>query len=245
MFRTDLHIHSALSPCASLEMSPRAIVNRSIELGLDMVAIADHNAIENGFYAGEAAKHHSLKIVFGMEAQTQEEVHILCLFEKQKQAESFYAEIYPFLPEIRNDPEFFGDQVVVDQYENIVRTENRLLMNSLQLSLEDLLEQVNRHQGAVIPSHIDSEQYGLLPALGIIPDILTGSVMEISYHIDPGKFLASNPQMEGYSLISNSDAHYLRDIGRAFTEFPGSRCDIKTFLDACLAKKHRRIVGKR
>ena len=46
---TDLHIHSTLSPCASLEMSPAAIVRRARELALDVIAVTDHNSVDNGF----------------------------------------------------------------------------------------------------------------------------------------------------------------------------------------------------
>ncbi|HDL59880.1 MAG TPA: PHP domain-containing protein, partial [candidate division WOR-3 bacterium] len=73
----DLHIHSTLSPCGSLEMSPTAIVNRANELGLNLIAITDHNAIENGYYAGKIAKRFDISIIYGLEAQTEEEIHTL------------------------------------------------------------------------------------------------------------------------------------------------------------------------
>ena len=42
-FKADLHIHTVLSPCGDLEMSPTAIVDRALSRGLDMIAISDHN----------------------------------------------------------------------------------------------------------------------------------------------------------------------------------------------------------
>lgn len=42
-YLADLHIHTCLSPCGSLEMSPSEIVRRSLAKGLDAIAITDHN----------------------------------------------------------------------------------------------------------------------------------------------------------------------------------------------------------
>ncbi|MCS7240144.1 MAG: PHP domain-containing protein, partial [Candidatus Bipolaricaulota bacterium] len=57
-FRADLHIHSVLSPCGSLEMSPRRIVEEARKAGLDLIAVCDHNASANGQYVRKIAKGH-------------------------------------------------------------------------------------------------------------------------------------------------------------------------------------------
>ena len=132
---TDLHIHSTLSPCASLEMSPAAIVRRARELALDLIAVTDHNSVENGFTAARLGEKIGLKVVFGMEAQTREDVHVLCLFEDRRQAERFNERVYALLPDVGNNPELFGDQVVVDEQDNIVRQEGKLLLNALDISV--------------------------------------------------------------------------------------------------------------
>ncbi len=46
-FAADLHIHTFLSPCAGREMNPKAIVGRCLDLGLDIIASADHNSAAN------------------------------------------------------------------------------------------------------------------------------------------------------------------------------------------------------
>ncbi len=217
--KADLHIHSTLSPCGSLEMSPAAIVGRALELGLDLIAVTDHNSVENGFYAAALGRKKGLRVLFGMEAQTREDVHILCLFEEQAQVERFYGEVYPHLPEVGNNPDFFGDQAVVDEQENVIRFEGKLLMNALDLPIAELAERVRRRGGYLIPSHVESNQFGLLPVLGAVPPELAGCVLEISYRSRAEEARGLFPTLSRFPLISNSDAHFLRDMGRVYTAY--------------------------
>ena len=215
----DLHIHSTLSPCSSLEMSPVAIIRRARELRLDMIAVTDHNSVENCFSAAELGEKNGVQVLFGMEAQTREDVHILCLFQNRRQAERFNERIYALLPDVKNDPDFFGDQVVVDEQDNIIRHEEKLLLNALDASIPELLEMVRQHQGFAIPAHVESNPFGLLINLGLVPSELDGSVLEISCMTRSETVLKMYPDLARFPLISNSDAHYLKDIGRAHTVF--------------------------
>ena len=215
--RADFHIHSALSPCGSLDMSPTAIVRKAKSLGLDVIAVTDHNSCQNGFYAGSAGETLGIRIIFGMEAQTREDVHLLCLFEERGSAEKFDAEIYGHLPEIPNNSDFFGDQAVVDEADNIVRFEKKLLMNALDLSIPELVERVRSRGGFVIPSHVESQPFGLMPALGMVPEELQECVLEISSQSDRDQVIRFFPELERFSLVRNSDAHFLQDIGRIYS----------------------------
>ena len=144
---SDLHIHSALSPCGSLEMSPSAIVAEAKRRGLQAIAVTDHNSVENALIARRVGERLGVKVFCGMEAQSVEEVHLLVLFEDPEEARLFWEEVYPSLPEIPNNPEYFGDQVVVDEEENILRFEEKLLLNSLTLSLGEIVEIGRRRRG--------------------------------------------------------------------------------------------------
>jgi PHP family Zn ribbon phosphoesterase len=235
----DLHIHSTLSPCASLEMSPAAIVRRARELALDVIAVTDHNSIENSFYTAALGEKCGLKVLFGMEAQTSEDVHIICLFEDRTQAERFNERIYDLLPEVRNNPDFFGDQVVVDELDNIVRQENKLLLNALNLSIPELVELVRTFQGFIIPSHVESAPFGLLVNLGLVPRELDGSVLEISCTTRSETVLKMYPDLARFPLISNSDAHFLNDIGRARTVFQSAANSLSALMQAALNRAYR------
>lgn len=215
----DLHIHSALSPCAALEMSPAAIVSRAREAGLDWIAVTDHNSVENGFFAAEAAARAGLGLLFGMEAQTREDVHVLCYFAERRQAERFHARVYPLLPDVANNPDYFGDQVVVDAEDNIVRHEDKLLLNALDISVPELVGLVREHGGLAVPAHVEAPPYGLLINLGMAPPELQGAPLEISAGCPREQALREFPALARHPLLRNSDAHFLRDIGRARTVF--------------------------
>lgn len=217
--RADLHIHSTLSPCASLEMSPAAIVRRAAELALDLIAVTDHNSMENGFTAAALGQKSGVKVLFGMEAQTREDVHILCYFEDRLQAERFNGRIYRLLPDTANNPDYFGDQVVVDEEDNIVRHEEKLLLNALDISVPELLDLVRRHDGLAVPAHVEAPPYGLLVNLGMVPAELEGSPLEIACDSPRARVLRDFPALAGHPLLRNSDAHFLKDIGRALTVF--------------------------
>jgi predicted metal-dependent phosphoesterase TrpH len=241
----DLHIHTALSTCGSLDMSPAAIIKRAKELSLDVIAITDHNSIENSFYVAEIGEREGIKVIYGMEAQTIEEVHILCYFEHRKEIERFYSEIYDNLPMMKNDPEYFGDQVVVDSENNIIRFEEKLLLNSLNLDIEELMEKVKYHGGYLIPAHIEREQFGLLVNLGFIPESLKYSVFEISYNADLKEILKFYPFLKNKNLISNSDAHYLEDMARAYTIYDVKEKRMKDIYLAALNGQYKVIRGKK
>ncbi len=233
--KADFHIHSTLSPCASLEMSPAAIVRRARELALDLIAITDHNSVENGFTAANLGEASGLRVLFGMEAQTSEDVHVLCLFTDRRQAERFNERIYELLPNVRNNPDYFGDQVVVDEQDNIVRQEEKLLLNALDISLADLLELVNLHGGVSIPAHVEAPPFGLLVNLGMVPDELRDAILEISCVVKTEQARQAFPNLAGHPLISNSDAHFLRDVGRACTIFETSSPSLQAVLEAARA----------
>ena len=217
--RADFHIHSALSPCGSLAMSPTAIVRRAKSLGLDLIAVTDHNSCENGFYAARVGETLGVRVIFGMEAQTREDVHLLCLFEDRQNAEKFGETVYSYLPEIPNNSDFFGDQAVVDEAENIVRFERKLLMNALDLSIPELIEQVRCHDGFIIPSHVECPPFGLMQVLGLVPEDLRECVLEISCRSTREQAVGLFPELKRFPLIRNSDAHFLQDIGRIYSVY--------------------------
>jgi hypothetical protein len=235
----DLHIHSTLSPCSALEMSPAAIVRRARELNLDAIAVTDHNSVGNCFCTAEIGSRNNVRVFFGMEAQTREDVHVLCLFDERGPAERFSERIYALLPDVRNNPDYFGDQVIVDEDDNIVRIEEKLLLNALDASLTDVLELVQRHNGFAVPAHVESAPFGLLASLGMIPRELDGAVLEISRATRPETVLAAYPDLARFPLIGNSDAHFLKDIGRAHTVFDAAGPSLPDLMAAASRRAYR------
>ncbi len=243
MIKADLHIHTTLSPCGSLDMSPSLIVDKALEKGLDLIAITDHNSIENSFYTKSIGSKKGLKVLFGMEAQTQEEVHILTIFDNKKDIDKFYSKIYDLLPDIKNNPEFFGDQVVVDENDNIVSEEKKLLANSLNISIEDLYELTMKNNGIFIPAHINRYKQSIIANLGFIPDFIKKMIVEVNL---PFSSAYLEIDLKNLKYIVNSDAHYPIDIGRNYTIYKTNALDIhslyKTALNQNIIRKIRNDV---
>lgn len=216
---SDLHIHSVLSPCGSLEMSPKRILEKAQSIGLNLISITDHNSIENSLVTEKLAKKYGINYLFGMEVQTKEEVHILIYFDRFEDLYEIYKIVYENLPDIKNNPEIFGDQVVVDENENIIKFEDKMLLNSTNLSIKELNDIVKKRGGLFIPAHIDSETFSLISQLGFIPSDLEIDFLELTYITEKSNFLMNNLNYSEYKFVSFSDAHYLNDIGRSITIF--------------------------
>lgn len=209
----DLHIHSTLSPCGSLEMSPINIIAKAKEVGLHVISITDHNMVENCLYANEIGKKLGITVLFGMELQTLEEIHLLAFFDTYNLALAFQEKIYSLLPDIQNDADYFGDQVVVNEDNEIVRFEDRLLLNSAQISITDATAWIKNHGGVAIPSHVDSPTFSIISQLGYIPDDLPFDALEVR-NKEKATELLPLIMKKDIPFVSFSDAHYLVDIGK-------------------------------
>jgi PHP family Zn ribbon phosphoesterase len=194
-------------------MSSRNIVAKAREVGLDMIAITDHNMAENGTYAAMCAGSSGPVVLFGMELQTIEEVHLLMLFGDYETAMRLQEFVYGNLPPIENDPEYFGDQVVVDENDKIIRFEKRLLLNSSNIFMNDAVSWVKDHGGLVIPSHIDSPTFSIISQLGYVPGDIRFDALEIARK-ERLKDVLPFVMAKGIPIVSFSDAHYLDDIGK-------------------------------
>lgn len=209
----DLHIHSTLSPCGSLEMSPINIIAKAKEVGLHVISITDHNMVENCLYANEIGKKLGITVLFGMELQTLEEIHLLAFFDTYNLALAFQEKIYSLLPDIQNDADYFGDQVVVNEDNEIVRIEDRLLLNSAQISITDAAAWIKNHGGLCIPSHVDSPTFSIISQLGYMPEDLPCDALEVRNNENVAELLPFIMRKD-IPFVSFSDAHYLVDIGK-------------------------------
>jgi PHP family Zn ribbon phosphoesterase len=208
----ELHVHTVLSPCAEIEMIPPLIVEMALERGVDLLAVTDHNATANAPAVQQAAAGTSLTVLPGMEFQTSEDVHLLCLFDTLDQAAAWQARVDAHLPAVGNNVELFGDQLVVDAAGDFVRCEPRLLLVAASLSLAEAVKAVHALGGLAIPAHVDRKAYGLLGHLGFVPAGLPVPALEISRWISPTDAQEQYPQLAGYPLLQNGDAHRLDEI---------------------------------
>ena len=211
-FRADLHVHTALSPCAEVEMIPPLIVERALELGIDLIAITDHNASANVQAVQKAAEGTGLTVLPGMEVQTREDVHLLCLFASLPDLETWQHKVDLSLPYEVNPADHLGEQFVVNEHGDYVRTETRLLLSSTKFSIEDVIQQVDELGGLVIPAHVNRTAYGLFPTLGFLADWWHFPALEISRHITPEALHNQFPTSRNLPIIQSGDAHRLDEF---------------------------------
>lgn len=211
-FRADLHVHTVLSPCADVAMIPPLIVQNALEHQLDLIAITDHNASGNVRAVQKAAQGTKLTVLPGMEVQSREEVHLLTLFEEVQTLEAWQKQVDQALPDLQNQPGFFGEQFVVDETGDFIRSETRLLLVSTEFSIDEIFERVEALGGLVIPAHVERFSFGLFPTLGLISEKWKMLALEISRHITPERAMETYPVLRNYELVQDGDVHQLDDF---------------------------------
>lgn len=211
-FAVDLHIHTALSPCGHEDMTPNNIVNMALLKGLDIIAITDHNCCGNLEAVMEVARSRGLTVVPGIEVQSREEVHLICLFKKIDNAKAFGEIIYDSLPNIQNNEELFGKQLLLDSKDDVVGKLDKLLLSSSRYSVEETFALVEKYEGICIPAHVDKSNYSIISNLGFIPPALQVTVIELSKRETAESIADKFALLQKYKHIISSDAHYLWDI---------------------------------
>lgn len=206
IYRAELHVHTVLSPCAGVEMIPPVIVQKALAKGINLLAITDHNATANISAVMEAAKGTGLTVLPGMELQTREEVHVLCLFDGLEQAEAWQRRVDACFGELQNDIEIFGEQFVVDATGDLIHRESRLLITNVDMSLEEAVAGVNALGGIVIPAHVERRAYGLLAMLGFAPPIF--EALEISSQVTARDVCQRFSDISNFPLLQSGDVHY-------------------------------------
>lgn len=211
-FAVDFHIHSALSPCGDEDMTPSNIVNMALLKGLDIIAVTDHNSCSNLPAVMEVARENGLMVIPGMEVQTKEEVHIVCLFKKIEGAMKFAEIVNNSLPNIKNNEEVFGRQLIFNAADEIIGKEDKLLLSSAALSVNDVFVLVSGLGGICIPAHVDRPSFSIISNLGFIPPTLKVKTIEISKKHTMEATYKKYPFLSKFKFIISSDAHYLQDI---------------------------------
>jgi 3',5'-nucleoside bisphosphate phosphatase len=245
ILRADMHLHTCLSPCAGYDVSPWAVVERAADLGLDLIAICDHNSAENAAAALEAARRLGDRapcVLPGMEVTSAEEVHLLTVFGGLSGALTMQAMVYDHLQEGENDPALFGDQVVVNADDEVEEFSTRLLIGSTDLTVESLVERAHALGGRVIASHLDREAYSLVGQLGMIPPGLELDAVELSKRAGPQEAVRWGEE-SGLAVLLSSDAHGLDQVGAVWSEMLAMEASWEEFCLALKGREGRLVTG--
>ncbi len=213
-YRVDLHIHTCLSPCADIDMTPKRILKRAKQEGLHIIAVADHNSVEN-FPALKALSSDTM-VLPAMEITTKEEIHLLAIMPDYESALELQNLVYSYLPVEKNSRLHF-EQLVVNAEGQLIHFNERSLIDAVDKTVEEMVEFIHSLQGLAIPSHIDRDLYGIISGLGTIPPDVPFDALEISFRTAPEE---AKTRFSPYSYLPwlwSSDAHHVDQIGRAFT----------------------------
>jgi len=207
----DFHNHSCLSPCGSLDLSPQKLADLAALRGVKVLALTDHNSSLNCPAFAKVCPPRGILPIFGMEATTQEEIHVLCLFTSLKASLDFSEYVYGLLMPFLNNPDKTGDQVYVDEEDNIEGEVEYYLVNPLELSIDSIEVKAAEYGGIVIPAHVDRPAFSMTSQLGVV---VPGQWTALECTRLPPKLNGQPLDTLGYPLITSSDAHYPEHVAR-------------------------------
>ena len=237
--RADLHLHTCLSPCGGLEMVPTAIVRRAKTVGLDMVAVCDHNSVANVAAVARVGRREQLCVLPGVEIASREEVHVLGVFGPELDLAGLQRLLDASL-EGENEADIFGLQVVVDERDEPTDVESKLLIGATGLTLEEVVEAIHAFGGLAIAAHVDREGFGLIGQLGFVPLGLPLDALEVSPRASQSEW--QERWRGSFPVITSSDAHHLEEIGRAATCFLAEEASFEEIRKALKGRAGRRVV---
>lgn len=208
----DFHIHSCLSPCGDNDMTPCNIAGMAFVKKLDAFALTDHNSCRNCASTKKVADSYGILFIPGMELTTAEEIHVLCYFPTVEKAMEWDRFVYSRLQKIDNSPEIFGQQLILDENDRIVKQEDKLLINATNITFDEVFILVQDYGGVAVPAHIDKNSNSLISQLGFVPENSTFSCFEVNDSSSYDALCEKNPYLKTCRVLTSSDAHYLGDI---------------------------------
>jgi PHP family Zn ribbon phosphoesterase len=242
-FVADLHVHTLLSPCAEVEMTPRNIMLHAVEYGIDIVAITDHNACENVASAIKAAQGLNVTVLPGMEVETKEEVHMVVLFDHLSQLALWEGFVNEHRTNLLNDETRFGAQFIVDEKDEFVAVKPEMLLASLTCSAAEVSAVANELGGICIAGHIDRPAYSILSQLGFVPPDVKLAACEVSKRTKAKMAREVYPAVKDLPIISSSDAHTMEDfIGGPKTIFYMEAPVVSEIEKALSGRNSRKVV---
>lgn len=241
-FIADLHNHTVLSPCGDVYMSPAEIVRRAKEKSINILGITDHNTTKHCKLVKKIADQHNLFILCGAEVTTKEEIHCLTFFENFDMLNDFQHLLEETITRIPFDPKDFGEQVVVDENEDIIEMPDYLLIAATNLSIEQLSKEVSHRGGIFIPAHITRPHNSIISQLGLIPEDLRYDALELDKNTSVRDFLSKHPNLKNITFTKSSDAHFPEQVGKYTSTFHMPNISFEE-IQMALNKKNGRHVS--
>jgi predicted metal-dependent phosphoesterase TrpH len=174
--RYDMHVHTKASSCSNMEYA--ALLKRAKLIGLDGIAITDHNTIKGALEVRKLNKDSDFEVIIGEEIKTTDGGEVLGYYLKEEIRPALFVDV---VNEIKKQ----GGIVSISHPKDIFRAHFRdILLKKAKL---DAIEVWNGRY--LIPSFKNAAQN-----------------------------VAEN---FGIAKLAGSDAHFLFELGKCYTEFEG------------------------
>ena len=208
----DLHLHSCLSPCGDMDMTPNNLVNMAKLLGLDVIALTDHNTSRNCAAAMAVGREIGLTVIPGMELTTAEDIHAVCLFPTLEKAMAWDEYVDSHRIKIRNRPDIYGRQVIMNENDEEVGELEHLLLPATEIPIISAYKTVKTFGGVCFPAHIDRDSLSVLSVLGEIDPACGFKTAELADKTKLEQLGKLHPILDTMHIITDSDAHYLENM---------------------------------
>ncbi len=207
----DFHVHSCLSPCGDNDNTPNNLAGMASLNGVTLMALTDHNSSRNCPAFFKAARRYGIVPVAGMELTTAEDIHVVCLFETLEEALAFNDEVDERRIRIKNREEVFGEQLILDENDEIIGREEDLLINATTISLDEVPAMVEKYRGICYPAHIDRQANGAISILGDFPHYIGFKMAELNDAANKESYIEKY-SLQNLKIMVSSDAHYLDQL---------------------------------
>ena len=227
----DLHLHSCLSPCGDEDMTPNNIVGMSKLLGLDVIALTDHNSVLNCEAVMKVGAENNLCVIPGMELTTGEEIHVVCLFPTLEKALSWNDYVKEHQMQFPNRADIYGRQVIMNEKDEETGEVENLLILATDISVMDVKRLVESYDGVCYPAHINRDSMSIIASLGDIPPECDFTCCEVSSSGDVEKLRKAYPILNDMLIVRDSDAHYLQNMKDAQNYFELDSLSVESVLE--------------
>ncbi|MEA1885057.1 MAG: PHP domain-containing protein [Thermotogota bacterium] len=210
-YRADFHIHSCLSPCADITMTPNEVVKQLVEKHIDWAALTDHNTTRNLRPFESVFKAAGVAFLPGIEIQTVEDIHVLGYFPDVEAAQKAGKEVEEALPAIQIDPEKNGYQLTVDEQDEFQDMVLKPFGFPTTLTLDQTVALIRKFNGIPVYAHVERAM-GVIVQLGLIPQEPYDMACELYM---PSKYQEYASQFASRTVFSSSDSHNLDSFSEA------------------------------
>ncbi len=207
----DFHVHSCLSPCGDNDNTPNNLAGMASLNGVTLMALTDHNTCRNCPAFFKAARRYGVVPVAGMELTTAEDIHVVCLFETLEEALAFNDEVDTRRIRVKNREDIFGEQLILNEEDEIIGREEDLLINATTITLDEAPGIVQKYRGICYPAHIDRQSNGCIAILGEFPHYAGFKIAELNDRANKEEYIRRYG-LEKLKILVSSDAHYLDQL---------------------------------